>query len=79
MDTARRAILGALADLSDGRVQTVSELQTAVDLLELAPYRDAQAAEEPAKIAAQLAEKLDDEQLQAQVQLIHADLLARGG
>jgi two-component system, cell cycle response regulator len=79
MDTARRAILGALADLTDGRVQTVGELQTAVDLLELAPYRDAQAAAEPAKIAAQLAEKLDDEQLQAQVQLIHADLLAREG
>jgi two-component system cell cycle response regulator len=79
MDTARRAILRALADLTDGRVQTVSELRTRVDLLELAPYRDAQAAAEPAKIAAELAEKLGDDQLQAQVQLIQADLLARAG
>jgi hypothetical protein len=79
MDTAMRAILGALADLNEGRVRTIGDLQGVVELLELAPYRDARAATEPARIARELAVELGDEQIQAQIQLIHADLLARGG
>jgi diguanylate cyclase (GGDEF)-like protein len=79
MDTARQAILGALADLTEGRVGTADELQAALDLLELAPYRDAQIATGAAEIAAELAESLGDEQMTAQVQLIRADLLGRQG
>lgn len=79
MDSARQAILGALADLTEGRVRTASELQVCLGLLELAPYRDAPAAAEPTRIATELAAKLGDEQLSAQVDLIRADLMARGG
>jgi two-component system cell cycle response regulator len=74
-----QAIRDALADLTEGRVQTVSQLQTAVNLLELAPYRDVAAAVEPARVAAELAVELGDEQIQAQVQLVQADIMAREG
>ena len=79
VDAARQAILGALADLTEGRVRTADDLQTALDLLELAPYRDAQAAAEPLRIAEALADTLGEEQMRAQIQLIKADLLAREG
>ncbi len=79
IDAARQAILGALADLRDGRVQAAEQLQVALDLLELAPYRDSLVAAEPARIAEDLAASIGDEQQRAQIQLIKADLLAREG
>jgi len=77
VDSARQAILSALGDLTEGRVRTAGELQVAVNLLELAPYRDVAAAVEPARVAAEIAEVVGDEQLRAQIQLIQADLLSR--
>ena len=79
IDTGMLAIAGALADLTEGRVQTADDLRARLDRLELAPYRDALAAAEPSRIAAELAATLGDEQLQARVQLVRADLLARQG
>jgi two-component system, cell cycle response regulator len=79
MDTSRQAIDDALADLIAGRIETTEQLHTSVNLLELAPYRDAAAVAAPARVAADLAAKRGDEQLQARVRLIQADLLAREG
>jgi two-component system cell cycle response regulator len=79
IDTAMLAIRAALADLTEGRVRTVEEFRRCLDRLELAPYRDAHAAAEPSRVAEEIAESLGDEQLQARVQLIRADLLARQG
>ena len=79
IDTVMLAIGGALADLTQGRVQTADELRTSLDRLELAPYRGAFAIEEPARIATELAQTLGDETLQARVQLVNVDLLARQG
>jgi diguanylate cyclase (GGDEF)-like protein len=78
-DSARRAVIGAISDLTEGRVRTAAELRACLDLIELLPYRDVPAAVEPARIAAQLAAELGDQQLQAQAQLIQADILARQG
>jgi two-component system, cell cycle response regulator len=79
IDAAKQAITGAMADLSDGRIRTAGELQACLNLLELAPYRDHEAAPEPTRIAGRIAAELGDEQLQARVQLISAHLLAREG
>jgi len=78
-DSAKQSITAALADLTQRRIGTAKELQTCVDLLELAPYRDVESAVGPAQIAAELAAELGDEQLQVQVQLIHIDILGRQG
>jgi two-component system cell cycle response regulator len=79
IDTGMLAIAAALADLTAGRVRTADDLRAHLDRLELAPYRDAHAAAEPSRIAAELAAALGDEQLQARVQLVRADVLARQG
>ena len=79
IDTGLLAIGSALSDLNEGRVQTAEELRRCLDRLELAPYRGAFAPGEPVRIAAELATLLGDEELQARIQLIRADLLARQG
>ena len=78
-DTAKQAIHDALTNLTQGRVRTLPQLQAAVNLLELAPYRNYPNAVEAARIAAELAVELGDEQLQARAQLVQVDLLARLG
>jgi diguanylate cyclase (GGDEF)-like protein len=79
IDTGMQAIARTLADLSAGRIRTAVDLRACLEWLELAPYRVAIAAAEPSRIAAELADTLDDEQLQARVQLVRADVLARQG
>jgi len=78
-DATKQTIASAAADLVEGRVHTLGELQRCVQLLELAPYRDRRAALEPTRIAGVLAAQLGDEYVQTQVMLIHADLLASEG
>ena len=49
-DATKQTIASAVADLVQGRVKTLSELQRCLYLLELAPYRDRRSALEPTRM-----------------------------